>query len=113
MLKIKTNFKTLVFFVLAGITAGAVLDGCASTQNPATTQGDTATTQPSFALWGPPPIKTGVQLWSDNCGRCHNVRPPEEFSGAQWEVLVHHMRTRANLTGAEAREIVKFLQASS
>jgi len=54
-----------------------------------------------------------VQLWSDNCGRCHNVRPPEEFSGAQWEVLVHHMRTRANLTGAEAREIVKFLQASS
>jgi hypothetical protein len=66
-----------------------------------------------FALFGPPPKKSAVQLWSDNCMRCHNSRPPEEFSAAQWEVVVHHMRLRANLTGEEAREIVKFLQASN
>jgi nitrate/TMAO reductase-like tetraheme cytochrome c subunit len=54
-----------------------------------------------------------VELWGENCSRCHNIRPPNEFSGAQWAAIVHHMRFRANLTGEEEREITKFLQASN
>ncbi|MGD0767147.1 MAG: hypothetical protein ABSB42_02885 [Tepidisphaeraceae bacterium] len=116
MLNIKTKTKKfLVVLVFGGILAGMVLYGCTSAQNanPPTTQSVASADQPSFALFGPPPQKSGVQLWSENCSRCHNARPPEEFSGAQWEVIVHHMRLRANLSGPEAREIVKFLQASS
>ncbi|MGD0462200.1 MAG: cytochrome c [Tepidisphaeraceae bacterium] len=109
MRKIKTKFVVVLAF--GGLLAGMVLYGCKSDQSPSA-QG--VTTQPaSFALFGPPPQKTGVELWSENCMRCHNGRPPEEFSAAQWDVIVHHMRLRANLTGVEAREIVKFLQASN
>jgi hypothetical protein len=112
MRNVKTNPKFLVVLAFGGLLAGIVLYGCNSNQNPpAQTIGPAS--QPSFALFGPPPQKSGVQLWSENCSRCHNSRPPEEFSAAQWEVIVHHMRLRANLTGSEAREIVKFLQASS
>ena len=110
---IKTNPKLFVVLAFGGVLAGIVLYGCESNQNPPSAQNAVVTTQPSFALFGPPPKESGVQLWSENCTRCHNGRPPEEFSGAQWDVIVHHMRLRANLTGEEAREIVAFLKASN
>ena len=61
------------------------------------------------------PIKErgGAQLWGDNCARCHNSRPPSEFSDDQWEVITHHMRVRANLTAYEHDMILKFLQSAN
>jgi hypothetical protein len=55
---------------------------------------------------------TGEELWSNNCMRCHNIRPPTMYSNAQWDVIVHHMRLRANITGQEQRAIVEFLKSS-
>lgn len=55
---------------------------------------------------------SGEELWSNNCLRCHNIRPPTMYSNAQWDVIVHHMRLRANVTGAEQRAIVEFLKSS-
>ncbi len=52
----------------------------------------------------------GARLWSDNCTRCHNMRPPEQFGAMQWDVIVHHMRVRGNITGGDARAIVAFLK---
>jgi cytochrome c5 len=115
MLNIKTNPKLFVALAFGGFLTAMALYGCSSNQDVAATQQSIApTTQPaSFALFGPAPKRSGVQLWSDTCARCHNSRPPEEFSDAQWGIIVHHMQLRANLTGEEAREITKFLQASN
>jgi nitrate/TMAO reductase-like tetraheme cytochrome c subunit len=55
---------------------------------------------------------SGEQLWSNNCRRCHNIQPSTMYSDAQWDVIVHHMRVRANLTGADQRAIVEFLKSS-
>jgi len=55
---------------------------------------------------------SGEQLWSNNCLRCHNIRPPTMYVTAQWDVIVHHMRLRANITGQEQRAIVEFLKSS-
>jgi len=57
--------------------------------------------------------KTGSELWSETCTRCHNARPPDQYSDAQWDVIVHHMRLRANLTGGEARKIAEFLKSAN
>ena len=65
-------------------------------------------TQPSDSYMG----LTGEELWSNNCMRCHNVRPPTMYSDAQWDVIVHHMRLRANITGQEQRAIVEFLKSA-
>jgi hypothetical protein len=112
MLNIKTNLNFLVVLALGGVLGGMALYGCRSDQSPPTPQSAVPATEPdSFAFFGPPPKKSGVQLWSEKCARCHNSRPLNEFSAAQWDVIVHHMRLRANLTGEEAREISKFLQA--
>ena len=55
---------------------------------------------------------TGEELWSNNCLRCHNIRPPTMYTNAQWDVIVHHMRLRANITGQEQRAIVEFLKSA-
>ncbi len=57
--------------------------------------------------------KGGAQLWAENCTRCHNFRSPGEFSDAQWDTIVHHMRVRANLTAKEHEKIVEFLKAGN
>lgn len=54
--------------------------------------------------------KTGVQLWAENCQRCHNTPSPSTFSPEQWETVGMHMQTRALITNDEKTKIVNFLK---
>jgi len=56
---------------------------------------------------------TGAELYAINCNRCHAERYPTEFTPSQWKTLMTHMRVRANLPAAQAREILKYLQEES
>jgi hypothetical protein len=115
MLGKKANSKALIAVAILGLAVGTLLYGCKSSQSNSTpvAVASAADSKETFALWGPPPHKSGVELWSETCARCHNLRPPATYSDAQWATVVHHMRLRANLTGEETREITKFLQASN
>ena len=53
--------------------------------------------------------KGGVQLWAENCQRCHNTPSPTTFSHEQWITIGMHMQTRAQLTDQERDKIVAFL----
>jgi hypothetical protein len=57
--------------------------------------------------------KSGAELWADNCVRCHNIRSPSNYSPAQWEVIMMHMRVRANLTPEEHKKILEFLKSGT
>jgi cytochrome c2 len=57
--------------------------------------------------------KSGAELWAENCVRCHNIRSPSSYSPAQWEVVMMHMRVRANLTPEEHKKILEFLKSGS
>ena len=54
--------------------------------------------------------KTGPQLWSENCQRCHNTPSPNSFSPDQWETIGLHMQSRALITDEERTKIVAFLK---
>lgn len=58
-------------------------------------------------------VKSGAQLWGENCLRCHNTPSPETFSDSEWDVAVMHMQIRANLTGNEAVKIAEFLKTAN
>jgi hypothetical protein len=60
-----------------------------------------------------PTEKGGAELWAENCVRCHNIRSPSNYSPAQWEVVMMHMRVRANLTPEEHKKILEFLKSGS
>ena len=95
--------------VIAAQLVAVTLSGCGS--SPATQPADTR--NPIQRMFAEPGKKTGSELWSENCTRCHNARPPQYYSDAQWDAIVHHMRLRANLTGEEARAIAEFLKAAN
>jgi cytochrome c5 len=108
----------LLLSALVVSAAAAVLTVLGCSQQPvARTPADTqparagASTQPALAAADTG--KGGAQLWAQTCSRCHNLRTPEYFSDAEWDVVCQHMRFRASLTGEEQRQIVAFLKAGN
>lgn len=96
----------MLWVALGGLTI-LFLYGCQETSSPTSK----ATTAPSASA--APTRKGGAQLWSETCARCHNLRPPTEFSNGEWSAIVHHMRVRADLTGEQQREILTFIQSAN
>ena len=107
----KRNF-TWFFVTLFSIAIAAFVllaSGC-STAKP---KGGTADSPAKATTAVPPPaLAGGADLWARNCGHCHNIRSPSSYSDAQWEVVMMHMRVRANLTADEHRKILAFLKTA-
>lgn len=57
-------------------------------------------------------IAKGAALYSLNCGRCHNPRLAQEFSGPEWSVVMPHMREKSHMTGTETSYVEAFLSAT-
>jgi hypothetical protein len=55
--------------------------------------------------------RRGAMLWPVYCAQCHKPRPGSEFPPDQWSVIIMHMRSRAILSGEDARAILTYLQA--
>jgi cytochrome c5 len=49
----------------------------------------------------------GQQVFSQNCSRCHNA--PEGFSPSVSGTIAMHMRARANLSAADYKALLRFL----
>lgn len=97
------NLSSVAGVMAALLTAaGFLLAGC-STPAPA------AGTDPSKTASS---SHNGATLWAQNCGHCHNIRSPDFYSDMQWNVVMLHMRIRANLTGEEHRQILAFLKSA-
>ena len=98
------SFAVLALLMLSSAPYAAFAGPVASGST--TTDSSSATSNDSYMGL------SGEELWSNNCLRCHNIRPPTMYSNAQWDVIVHHMRLRANITGQEQRAIVEFLKSA-
>ena len=102
------NIKGIGTVGLASLGAVVLLvAGCETTPTPGAARGATAAGNPGLDAKG------GSQLWAENCLRCHNIRSPSAYSDAQWEVAMHHMRVRGNLTAEEHRSITEFLKSAN
>src|SRR5690349_12524381 len=92
LMKFKTS-ERLSAILVSLATIGLGLTACSTAKQTGGTT-NVSTADRNAASKAP----TGVQLWGQNCGHCHNVRSPDSYSAAQWEVAMLHMRIRANLT---------------
>ena len=106
--------QLIQFFAIAIATiSSAVLFVTSLAQTPTAaskTKQETKTT--TTAKTQPEPL-SGAELWTMHCSRCHITRTPGEFTAAQWQTIMRHMRIRANLPAAQAREIQKYFEASA
>jgi hypothetical protein len=82
--------KVAVIFILTAIFDSAIFIGCASSAKIT--------------------AKSGAQLWTENCQRCHNTPSPSTFSHEQWVTIGMHMQSRALITETEKNKIVAFLK---
>jgi cytochrome c5 len=53
------------------------------------------------------PQDRGQRIFEANCSRCHNA--PESLNPRITGTIVRHMRVRANLSSADERDILHFL----
>lgn len=58
-------------------------------------------------------LAEGARIYGRVCGSCHNARSPLERSDRDWVTIINHMRVRGNMTGAQARDVLAFLQATN
>ena len=58
-------------------------------------------------------MRSGAQLWGENCVRCHSTPSPAAYNNTDWETIGLHMRVRANLTAVETNKIVEFLKSAN
>ena len=54
--------------------------------------------------------KSDVQLWGENCNRCHNAPSMEQYSKDQWTIIGTHMKLKAGITNDEMKKIVTYLK---
>jgi cytochrome c5 len=97
--------------LLALAVAALVASGCSSTaprRGASVPSEESTEAKPSVAN-----AKGGAQLWSETCSRCHFARDPGAFSRSQWDVIMLHMRVRANLTTEEHQTILEFLKSAN
>ncbi len=55
-------------------------------------------------------FRRGAELWPVKCMQCHNARPGSEFTPEQWQMILMHMRTLANLPPQDAQAVYVYLQ---
>ena len=108
--------KILSTAALAALGLGAVVMLAAGCQNQSDTrphaQGAAMTMTPQ-SIPGLKSTKGGAELWTQNCLPCHNVRSPSAYSDADWDIVMQHMRVRANLAANDAETIAKFLKSAN
>jgi len=57
--------------------------------------------------------KAGVQIWGENCMRCHSTPSPAAYNDVDWQTIGLHMRMRGNLTADETKKVVEFMQSAN
>ena len=59
------------------------------------------------------PMKSGAQLWAENCTMCHEVKPRISFSQEKSDAIKRHMREEADLSPEEQEAILGFLKSGN
>jgi len=59
------------------------------------------------------PMKSGAQLWAENCTMCHEVKPRISFSQEKSDAIKRHMREEADLSPEGQEAILGFLKSGN
>ncbi len=97
-----TRKLIVIFLALIAVTAYSTAVNWAQTG-----QSDAQSAAERRALF-----RRGARLWPVYCNTCHNARPASEFSPAEWNMIMMHMRTQANLPAKDAQAVLEYLKAS-
>jgi hypothetical protein len=55
-------------------------------------------------------INTGQKVFESSCGRCHELKPPANYTQERWVKLVDWMAPKAKLTDKEKEQCLAYVQ---
>jgi hypothetical protein len=58
-------------------------------------------------------LKSGAQLWAENCIMCHEIKPRISLSSAKLDSIARHIREEADLSPEEQEAILGFLKSGN
>jgi mono/diheme cytochrome c family protein len=57
--------------------------------------------------------RSGVEIWSQTCGRCHMPQPAIRYTADQWESIMMDMAIFARMTDDDAAAVLEFLKGGA
>ena len=54
-------------------------------------------------------LQQGRDLYINNCGRCHNLYSPDNYTPAQWKTVLGSMTPRTSLSSTEIQLVTKYV----
>jgi len=57
--------------------------------------------------------RSGVEIWSQTCGRCHMPQPAIRYTADQWESIMLDMALFARMTDDDAAAVLAFLKGGA
>lgn len=60
-----------------------------------------------------PDLASGKSTYEAKCGKCHELKKPEEYTAARWVGLVGWMAGKAKLTDTEKADVLAYVQANA
>jgi len=58
-------------------------------------------------------LKSGAELWAENCTMCHEAKPRTSFTLEKLDAIRRHMREEADLSDEEQEAILGFLKSGN
>jgi mono/diheme cytochrome c family protein len=68
----------------------------------------TATTTPATG-----DAVAGKETYIANCGRCHSLKKPDNYTSEEWVPLVNKMAPKAKLSDADKANVLAYVQANA
>jgi len=113
LLKIRPGTRSGLALAAAAIYAGSLILVAGADSTPADPKAADAKPADSKPAKKKAKKLGGQELYAIHCNRCHAERYPTEFTPSHWKTVLMHMRVRANLPAAQAKEVLKYLQEES
>jgi hypothetical protein len=60
-----------------------------------------------------PDLAQGKIIFTNRCGRCHDLPKPEQYTAERWKGILSYMNPRAGLNAEQGIHVTAFLQANA
>ncbi len=54
-------------------------------------------------------LQAGRSIFINNCGRCHSLYSPDNYSASDWKAIIPNMAGRAGLSATQATQVTKYV----
>lgn len=58
-------------------------------------------------------VAQGKLVYTNSCGRCHGLKPVENYTSERWTNILKSMIPKAKLTDAQAEQVTAYVMANA